>query len=278
MADDSAQRGGQLSANLLALVGFEEVEDAADRLRGVLRVQGGEHQVAGVCCADRRLERDRVAHFAYHDDVGILTQDVLQARLEAAGVETDFALLDDGLVVLEDEFDGIFQCDDVLFEVGVDVLEHRRQRGGLAGTRRAGDQDDTAGGSSDGLDDGHEAQFLEARDLRLHIAHGQGERTALLEHVGPETSHAGLVVAEVDFAFFIHATAGMRRNHRSQDLVHPLLGGHRCVDGDELPADAENDRGTHFDVNIGGSTFNRSLQDSAQQICVVAHGFCVAKA
>ena len=95
-------------------------------------MQGREHQVAGVGRAHGGGEADRVAHFADHDDVRVLAQDVLEGVMEGEGVQADLALLDDALVVLEDIFDGVFEGDDVLFEVGVDVLDHRRQRGGFA--------------------------------------------------------------------------------------------------------------------------------------------------
>ena len=65
--------------------------------------------------------------------------------MEGQRVEADFALFEDGLVVLEDVFDRVFERDDVLFEMGVDVLDHGRQRGGLAAAGRAGQEHDAAG-------------------------------------------------------------------------------------------------------------------------------------
>ena len=81
---------------------------------------------------------------------------MLQAGLKAAGIQTNFSLFDDGLVVFKDELDGVFEGDDVLFEVGVDVLNHRRQRRGLAGSGGARHENDAARGSCNRLDDRHE--------------------------------------------------------------------------------------------------------------------------
>ena len=108
MADDRTQRGRQLPPDLFALLRLEEVEDSANRLGGVLGVQRGKHQVAGVGSTDGRLKRNGIAHFTDHDDVRILAKHVLQAGLEAAGIQTNFSLFDHGLVVFEDELDGVF--------------------------------------------------------------------------------------------------------------------------------------------------------------------------
>ena len=109
-------------------------------------MQRREHQVACVGSADGRLKGDGIAHFAHHDDVRILAKHVLEASLEAVGIETDLTLLDHRLVVLEDKLDGVFQGDNVLFEVGVDVLDHRRQCCGLAGSGGSRHQDDASRG------------------------------------------------------------------------------------------------------------------------------------
>ena len=106
----------------------------------------------------------RVAHFADHDDVRVLAQHVFERMVKRQSVQPDFALFDDALVVLEDEFDRIFQRDDVLFEIGVDVLDHRGQGGGLAAAGGAGDQHDAARRFGDVPDLLQQAEFLESSE------------------------------------------------------------------------------------------------------------------
>ena len=72
---------------------------------------------------------DGVAHFADHDDIGVLAQDVFETVFEGKRVQPDFALLDYRLVVFEHILDRVFQRDDVLLEAGIDVFDHRRQGG-----------------------------------------------------------------------------------------------------------------------------------------------------
>ena len=98
----------------------------------------------GVGGTHGRAKTKRIAHFTNHDDIGILPQDVLERVMERKRVQADLTLFNDALVVLENVFNRIFQCDDVLFKAGIDVLDHRRQRRGLAATRRAGHQHNAA--------------------------------------------------------------------------------------------------------------------------------------
>ena len=72
LAQDAAQSSGQRQPDLLLLVGWEEVDDAADRLLRVDRVQGGQDQVSGLSGAQSGMHRLRVAHLADQDDVRVL--------------------------------------------------------------------------------------------------------------------------------------------------------------------------------------------------------------
>lgn len=221
----TALSAGELAAHLLALVGLEEVEDAPDGLRCILGMERGQHQMAGVGRLHRGGEAHRIAHFAHHDDVGILPQHVFQAALETGSVEADLPLLDDRLVVLEHKLDGILQGDDVPFEVGVDVLEHRRERRGLAGTRGAGHEHDAAMRRRDVLEHRQQSQFLEAGDLGLHVAHGQGEGALLLENVGAESPDPRFQVAEVHLAILVQALPGVRGTiFSTTEFIHVSVG------------------------------------------------------
>ena len=72
-----------------------------------------------------------------------------QGVLKGERVQPDFALFDHRLIVLEDILNRVLHGDNMLFALGVDVLDHRRQRGGLAAAGGAGQQHDPAGGLRD---------------------------------------------------------------------------------------------------------------------------------
>jgi len=63
---------------------------------------------------------------------GSLPQNVFERMMEGDGVQTDFALFANGLVVLKDVFYRILKRDNMFFEVRVDMLDHGRERGGFA--------------------------------------------------------------------------------------------------------------------------------------------------
>ena len=80
----------------------------------VLRVQRGEHEVAGLGRGQRGRDRLEVAHLADEDHVGVLAQRGLQAEREALRVGAELALVDDALLVLVQELDRVLDREDVL--------------------------------------------------------------------------------------------------------------------------------------------------------------------
>ena len=81
---DADDRRGQLRADLLLLVGGEDVDDAVDRALGAGGVQRAEDDVARFGRGDGRLDRLQVAHFAHQDDVGVLPQRAANGLGEAS--------------------------------------------------------------------------------------------------------------------------------------------------------------------------------------------------
>ncbi len=107
----------------------EEVDDAVQRLVGVVGVQGGDGEVAGFGEGQRMLHGLAVANFADKDDVGCLTQGVFQGGVEAAGIHANLPLVDDALAVAMNELHRIFDGDDVAAAIAVAMVDKRRQRG-----------------------------------------------------------------------------------------------------------------------------------------------------
>ena len=82
LTEHGPQVVGQRHTQLVALGGREEDEDAGHRLRGRPGVEGAEHEVAGFGGREGGGETLGIAHFADHDDVGILPQHVPQRGVE----------------------------------------------------------------------------------------------------------------------------------------------------------------------------------------------------
>ena len=103
-----------------------------------------ERQVAGLGDAQRRLDRLEVAHLADEHDVGVLAQRGAQRVREALGVAVHLALVDQAALVLVEVLDRVLDREDVLVPLGVDLVDHRRERRRLAAAGRAGDEDQAA--------------------------------------------------------------------------------------------------------------------------------------
>ena len=118
LGDDPLQGDRELGAHLALLLGREDVDDAVDRLRGRLGVQGGEDEVAGLGRGQRGGDRLQVAHLADQDHVGVLSQGGAQAEGEVRGVGADLALVDDRALVLVQELDRVLDREDVVLVLG----------------------------------------------------------------------------------------------------------------------------------------------------------------
>src|SRR5712691_12193661 len=117
------------------------VEQADDRLRSAVRMQGGEHEVACQRSLDARTGGFLVAHLADHDDVRIGTQKRFHHGREIeAGLFVDLDLTQ----ALLRDFDRIFRRPDLRIR-SIEKTEDRVQRRRLARAGRAADEKQTVG-------------------------------------------------------------------------------------------------------------------------------------
>jgi hypothetical protein len=131
LSHDALEGRRELHPHLLLLVRREHVDDPVDRLRGVLRVQGGEHQVARLGGGDSGGDGLQVPHLPHQDHVGVLPQHVLEGLGEAVRVRPHLTLVHDALLMLVQELDRIFHGHDVCGALPVHDVHHARQAGGL---------------------------------------------------------------------------------------------------------------------------------------------------
>ena len=129
---DSAKRG----AHLILLAGGEHVDDAVHRLGGAGGVQRAENEVARGGGGQGEFDGFEVAHFPDEDDVRVLAQRAAQGGGEGFRVDAHLAVVDQRLLALVDELDGVFHRDDVVLPVQVGVVDHRGERGRFAGAGR----------------------------------------------------------------------------------------------------------------------------------------------
>ena len=192
---------------LLLLVRREHVDDAVDRLRRVLGVQGREHEVAGLGRGDRGGDRLEVTHLADEDHVGVLTQDVLQGRREAVRVGPDLALVHDAALVLVQELDRVLDGHDVTGALAVHDVDHGRQGGRLARPGRSRDDHEPAREPRQIGGDRRQTEVLEVLDLERDHPEDRADRVALHVDVDTEPSPSGQGVRHVELELLLEALA-----------------------------------------------------------------------
>ena len=149
--------------------------------------------------AQRRFDRLQVAQLADQDDVGVLAQRRAQRVGEALRVLVHLALVDQAALVRVDELDRVLDREDVLVALGIDLVDHRGQRGRLAAARRAGDEHQAARPIGERRENRRQPQFIEPLDLLRNDTVDRGDRTPLVEDVASEPREAADAEREVQF-------------------------------------------------------------------------------
>ncbi|MCY1531400.1 hypothetical protein D9M68_666240 [compost metagenome] len=161
-----------------------------------------------------------VADLADQDHIRRLAQGVLQRGMEAAGVHTHFALVDDGFLVPVHVLHRVFDGDDVAAAVAVAVVDQRRQGGGLA---RAGaaDEEHQAALLHHHLEQHFgQLEVLEARDIQLDVARDDGHLVALAEDVDAEAADVRQRDRQVHLQFLVELGALLGIHDRVGDPRH----------------------------------------------------------
>src|SRR5262249_42629561 len=158
-----------------------------------------------------------VAHLAHENDIRVLPNGVLERDAPVAHVDTDFALIDDGLLAGEKVFDGVFNGEDVDLLALIDVIEHGRQGGALAASCHSREDDHPLVKLAHLLQNGRKAQLLECRYDRVDAASDQAEQSALFEKIDTKSAFAlADAVSEIGAAMVLEQITGPFRQNRPQ--------------------------------------------------------------
>jgi hypothetical protein len=106
-------------------------------------------------------------------------------------------LVDQALLILVDEFNRIFDRDDVIGPIAVDVIDHGAERGRLARAGRAGDEDQALGQLAELEHVRGQRELFGGQNLRWDDAEDRADALAIHEHVGAESRQPGDLVREV---------------------------------------------------------------------------------
>jgi hypothetical protein len=261
LRDHRAQRLGQHRADHVLLGRREDVDDAVDGLGRGDRVQGAEHQVAGLGRGQGQADGLQVAHLADQDDVGILAQGRAQRLVEAEGVTVHLALVDDRLLRLVHELDRVLDGEDVAELLVVDVVDHRRQGGRLAGTGRTGDQAQAAWDAGDVLELGRAVELLQGQHLGRDGTEHRAGAAVLVEGVDPEAGHAGQLEGEVGLEELLVVLALLVVHDVVDEGMDVLVLHRRQVDPLDVAVDADHRWQAGREMQVGSTVLLGERQE-----------------
>ena len=211
---------------------------------------------------DRRRHRLAVADLADQDAVRRLAQRVLQRGVQRGGVAADLALVDQRALVGEQVFDRILDREDVTGHRLVAVLQHRRERGALAGAGGADHQDQAPLLGDQLAQDGGQGQAVQRRDDVRDVAEHRRDRAALAEAREPEAADLGNRDRHVELAVGVELGQVLR----VEDLgdQRPRLGRREQLVGQlqHLPVDPDQHRHVGRQIGVGRALLGHQAQDA----------------
>src|SRR4051795_3164947 len=112
----------------------------------------------------------------------------------------------------------IFDGDDVLVPLAIDLVDHRRKRGRLAGTGWTGDEHESARLVADLLDHDRQAELAKTEDLVRDLAVDRGRGAALIEDVRAESGQSLDAEGQVELEVLLEAMLLRIGEHRVGEL------------------------------------------------------------
>ena len=256
LGNDPAQRFTHHDANLVALVGGENIEQAVERARGVAGVERAEHEVAGLRGGDGEGDRLEVAHFADHDDIGVLAERAAKSVGEGFRVSVNLALGDMATARRDDVFDRILERDDVVVAGAVDLVDERGERGALAAAHRTGHKHEAVVEFREELELIRQAELLHAADGIADDAENEVIARALADDAGAEPADPG-GIGEIDIAARGELLL-LRLGQKSHREIFRILWRQRyglLPDWFENAEPAPDRLGVHAQVDVRGARF-----------------------
>ena len=205
------------------------------------------------------FKTDTVAHFADHDNIGVLTERMFECTGKTVGIQSDFALFKDRLFILELKFDGVLDSYNVFLTVGVDILQYRRHGSGFTAAGGTGDDDDTAFGFGYFVEYSRQTELFKVQYFALDPAESYPDKPPLAMNIHTEAPDFVFAVREVEVAGGFQRLALLGIGCLFDKTVDQRLVGNK-VAADHGTVDAVIDRGIFFYMDIGGVIFDRQLQ------------------
>ena len=195
---------------------------------------------------------------------------VLERVFPAQGVHAQLTLVDNRFLVLEEEFDRILDGEDMAGAVSVAVIKHRGNRGGLARSGGADDQDQSTLLHDKVGQDVREEERVERRNVAKNETHDDRNRGPLAEQVDTEIADMGNAEGEVHLHGRFERLLLIGRHQLQGDLldhrrIHDLL-----VDRNGIALNLDVDRNARGDEQIRCLFFRHQVEKFVQNHVISA--------
>jgi hypothetical protein len=260
LGQDPLQDKGELSPDLLLLVGREDIDDSVDRFHAGVGMEGGEGQMARLRREEGGLNCLQVSHFTDQDDVRVLTENVSKGGAKTFCIGIHLSLIDDALLMSVKIFDRILNGNDVRASFVIDLVNHCGQRRRLSCSCRTRYQDQPFWFLNQFPGNGGDPQFREAHDIERDGTKGPGHCTPLHVNIAPESAQSFNAKRKIELIIFLElVTLGVGQDAVTESLC---VGGreHRRVKISQFSIDPKLRGRSGGDVQIGCLLLNDGLQ------------------
>ncbi len=191
-----------------------------------------------------------VTHLADEHHVGVFTHQVLEGVAEVDHVHVHLTLIDQGLAVGEEVFDGVLDGDDMAGPVGVDVVEGGGDSRGLARPGDTCEQGQSLVELGDLVDALGQVELVEVENVFIDPPGRDAEHPALPENVDAEPVGVADLVGEVGGPA-VGELLPLVFVHDLEPEVLDFLGGkRRALDRLEIALDPNVDPGVALEVQV----------------------------
>ena len=183
-----------------------------------------------------------------------------RAPREPVRVAVHLALIDQAALVLVDVLDRILDRQDVLAAFGVDLVDHRGERGRLAAAGRSGHEHQAARPIGKRGENRRQPELVEALDRFGDDPIDGGNRAALVEDVAAEAREAADAEREVELQRFLEALLLRVGEHAVGEPLRLGRAESRQVERLQLAVDADLRRRARRQMQVGPAQFDERLQ------------------
>src|SRR3989338_1974666 len=157
--------------------------------------------MSGFCRSNRSRDGWRIAHFAKHNHVDILTESILEATIKIFGVNTDFALFDNGFLFDEQILNRVFNGNDMVGTGDVNIFNQRSKSCRLSLPHRSHDKKKALFPLHESPKCRRKIQLFKRLDASRNKPESDTCCSLLKETVSPKTGSFGITIGKLDFAF-----------------------------------------------------------------------------